>query len=114
MQNNKKNENQTNINTLQEILNNLVQKKYETKLRAQANIENIQKKSEHTMKQIKKDHLKNFINELSDIVKKFNVIFDISSKNELNKNSVIKGIKLIYKSLSNTIKKYQYNDLTKK
>lgn len=94
------------INKLKKKLNHLIKKKKEKKLRIQANIENIKKKSEETIKKIKYDNLNNFLKELSNIINQFDKIFEIPKIKLLKEDSIIKGIKLIQKSLSNTFKKF--------
>lgn len=94
------------INKLKKKLNHLIKKKKEKKLRIQANIENIKKKTEETIKKIKHDNLNNFLKKLSNIINQFDNIFEIPKTKLLKKDSIIQGIKLIQKSLSNTLKKF--------
>ncbi|QCI25935.1 nucleotide exchange factor GrpE [Buchnera aphidicola] len=105
MNNHKNNNNHTHINLLKEKLKEILKKKKDITLRAQANIENIKKKSEYTIQKIKSEHLKNFIEKLSLIIEKFNTITKIAHEKKLENNPIIQGIKLTQKSLINTIKK---------
>lgn len=105
MNNNKVDNNSTNVHELENKLSNLVKQKQEIKLRTQANIENIKKKSEQTIKKIQKENLKNFKKELIYIVEKLNKISEIPYQKSLQSNSIIEGIQLIQKCLSNTLKK---------
>ncbi|CAL4042438.1 Protein GrpE [Buchnera aphidicola (Takecallis arundicolens)] len=105
MNNNKVDNNSTSIYELEKKLSDLIKKKKEIKLRTQANIENIKKKSEQTIQKIQKENLTNFKKELIYIVEKLNKISEISDKQSLQPNSIIEGIELIQKCLLNTIKK---------
>ncbi|WP_343128310.1 nucleotide exchange factor GrpE [Buchnera aphidicola (Takecallis taiwana)] len=107
MNNNTDENNITDIYQLQQKLDNLIKEKKEITLRAQANIENINKKYVQKIQQIQQDNLNTFKNTLTQIIKTLSKIFKITKISSINQNAIISGIKLIHKSLSNTLKKIQ-------
>lgn len=92
---------------LQIQLNNLKKKQKDIELRTQANIENFKKKYAQELKNIKKIHVKKFLNELSKIIHEFDSILNQDQKNIENIQSTIQGIKLIKKSICDTFDKFK-------
>ncbi|CAL4319826.1 hypothetical protein [Buchnera aphidicola] len=95
------------LHQLQEKLQNTINKSKKIKRIFQEDIQNIKKKSNKIIHNIKKKNLTNFVNKISKIMKKFDKIFKISKKKSLEKHSIIQGIKFTMQSISKTIKDSQ-------
>ncbi|QJC30120.1 nucleotide exchange factor GrpE [Enterobacteriaceae endosymbiont of Plateumaris sericea] len=79
------------------------------KLRSQAEIENIRRRSQLDIEKIYKFSLEKFINELLPVIDSLEKAAEISSENTTIEKSIIEGIQLTLKSLLNTIKKFGIN-----
>ncbi|QJC29679.1 nucleotide exchange factor GrpE [Enterobacteriaceae endosymbiont of Plateumaris pusilla] len=79
------------------------------KLRSQAEIENIRRRSQLDIEKIYKFSLEKFINELLPVIDSLEKAAEISLENTTIEKSIIEGIQLTLKSLLNTIKKFGIN-----
>ncbi|WP_343182645.1 nucleotide exchange factor GrpE [Buchnera aphidicola] len=106
MQNDIKNNTIKKIEKLKNQLKEIIKEKKEIKLRTEANIENIKKKSIDTIKNIKNNQLMEFLKKISHIINHFEKIFKKSQENNLTNHAVTKGIQLIQKSLLKTVQHF--------
>lgn len=107
------NKNTTNIKNEEEIIIDLEKKILNIKnkitdiqLRGQAEIENIRKKSEKDIKEIKNTQLKKFSKKILPIVDSLDEIFILAAQNKIQETTMIQGIILIWKSMLNIIQKF--------
>ncbi|CAL4042426.1 Protein GrpE [Buchnera aphidicola (Phyllaphis fagi)] len=97
------------INQLNEKLDNIKKNTRDIQLRTQANIENVIKQTEQKKYQITQDNLKYFLETLSLNINNLNIIINNTKNGILENHTIIQGLKLIIKSLSNTFQKFKKN-----
>ncbi|QJC28343.1 nucleotide exchange factor GrpE [Enterobacteriaceae endosymbiont of Plateumaris braccata] len=85
----------------------------DVKLRSQAEIDNIKRRSQLDIEKIYKFSLEKFINELLPVIDSLEKASEISFKNDTLEKSIIEGIQLTLKSLLNTIRKFGVNIINK-
>ncbi|QCI23210.1 nucleotide exchange factor GrpE [Buchnera aphidicola] len=93
-----------NINQLNEKILNIKKNIVDIKLREQAEIENIKKRTDKKIKEIEKTQLQYFCTKLIPILDDLNNIKNIAHTLNIEHNKIVKGISLTLKSLLNTIK----------
>ncbi|QJC28788.1 nucleotide exchange factor GrpE [Enterobacteriaceae endosymbiont of Plateumaris consimilis] len=97
---------QLRIFELENKLKNYEYNLRDIRLRSQAEVDNIRRRSQLDIEKIYKFSLEKFINELLPVIDSLEKASEISSKNNTIEKSIIEGIQLTLKSLLNTIKKF--------
>ncbi|MCR3754962.1 MAG: Protein GrpE [Candidatus Westeberhardia cardiocondylae] len=104
-----------NSKNLQHILKleKKIKKEKENLLRAQAEIENIQKRNEKKLSDTRKFALENFITHLLPVIDNLERALETLNKSANNKTIDIEGIKLTLKSLLDVAKKFGLETIDK-